>query len=266
MTVVVKVSGRPIEQPEACQALWGAIARASRNASAVVVHGGGSQVDQRLAQLGLETTRVQGLRVTPESHMGPIAGVLAGEVNASLVGVLRAAGADAVGATVAHGGLLETRRFAHPEFDLGCVGEVVGGSPRLAQALAGAGFVPVLASIGCDAEGALLNINADDAAAGVATVLGAHRLVLLTDVEGVLDATGTLVEELWHDKVEDLIASGVIEGGMAVKARAGVRAALQTGAEVVIGDWREADGLLHGAGRGTRFLASAPAGERAGIL
>ena len=252
MTIVVKISGKPIERPASCAVLWEALARAAPATDLVIVHGGGRQVDARLAQLGHETTRREGLRVTPPEQIGPIAGVLSGEVNRRLVGVLRARGVNAVGIGLGDGGLIEAEPASPP---LGCVGVVTGGDGSVARALGRAGFVPVVSSIGFGPDGGLLNVNADDAAAGVAEVTGAERLVLLTDVPGVLDGHGSVIEELSGTACVALAAAGVIEGGMAVKARAALRAAESCGAEVVVGGWCDAAALIGGGTGGTRIAA-----------
>ncbi len=246
--VVVKVSGKPVDEPGSCAALWGALAAASSETRLVVVHGGGTAVDRRLAQLGMTTERRAGLRVTPDDQIGVIAGVLAGEVNRALVGVLTDAGVDAVGIGVGDGGLCACVAIE----GLGRVGTATGADGRPIAALHRAGLVPVVHSIGMDHAGGMLNMNADDAAAGVAGAVSADRLVLLTDVAGVLDADGETIGELDADRVEALIASGVIAGGMCPKARAAVATAEACGAEVIIGTWHDAAALIGGAGAGTR--------------
>ncbi|GJM18629.1 MAG: acetylglutamate kinase [Phycisphaeraceae bacterium] len=255
--VVVKVSGRPVDDPGACAGLWSALASAAEQARLVVVHGGGVAVDRRLAQLGLVSERRDGLRVTPDEHIGVVTGVLAGEVNRRLVGVLSAAGVDAVGIGVSDAGLCACEPIA----GLGRVGRVAGGDGRVIAALHGAGIVPVVHSIGADADGGELNVNADDAAAGVAAAASADRLVLLTDVAGVLDADGNTIDELDAARVDGLIASGVIAGGMCPKARAALGAGEACGAEVVIGSWHDAAALIGGAeGTGTRVRRRRPIG------
>ncbi|MEZ6318618.1 MAG: acetylglutamate kinase [Phycisphaerales bacterium] len=246
--VVVKLSGRPIDDPTACAGLWAALAHASEQVRLVVVHGGGLAVDRRLAALNMPTERRDGLRVTPEDQIGVVAGVLAGEVNRRLVGVLTGSGIDAVGVGLGDGGLCA----CEPIPGLGRVGRVIGGDGRLVQALHRDGRVPVVSSIGFDASGGLLNVNADDAASGVAGATSADRLVLLTDVPGVLDADGNTIEELDADLVERLTASGVIVGGMGPKARAALDASEACGADVIIGSWHDAAALIGGAGTGTR--------------
>ncbi|MEQ8770256.1 MAG: acetylglutamate kinase [Phycisphaerales bacterium] len=246
--VVVKVSGKPVDDPVACAPLWAALASAAGGARLVVVHGGGNAVDRRLMSLGMTSERRDGLRVTPDDQIGVVVGVLAGEVNRALVGVLTDAGVDAVGIGVADAGLCA----CEPIEGLGRVGTATGADGRAITALHRAGLVPVVHSIGMDAAGKALNVNADDAAAGVAGAISADKLVLLTDVAGVLNADGETIEELDAASVEELIASGVIAGGMCPKARAGVSAADACGADVVIGSWHDAAALIGGAEAGTR--------------
>lgn len=252
--VVIKISGKPIDEPGVCAGLWGAIASAGLETRLVIVHGGGRRVDARLAALGLESPRIDGLRVTPDSHMGVVAGTLAGEVNRTLVGLLRSAGVDAVGIGLGDGGLIEAELI---DDSLGRVGRVIGGDGRVIEALHSRGLVPVVSSIGFDEQGGLLNVNADDAAAGVAEVIGADRLVLLTDVPGVLDSSGAVIETLDSESAAELIASGVIDGGMAVKARAAVHTAAAIGSDVLVGGWADAAALIAGESVGTHVVAGA---------
>lgn len=262
MTIVVKISGHPIDRPEESDQLWKALASVSERKRIVVVHGGGTQVDARLAALGHTTTRVQGLRVTPEDQIGPVAGVLAGEVNRTLVSLLRNEGLDAVGISAGDGGMIKGKRQQHDGVDLGCVGEVVGGSARLIASLHAGGFVPVVSPIAFGRDGGLLNINADDVAAGLARTIGASRLVLLTEVPGVLDGAGQVVPAMDHEMVESLIADGVIVGGMAVKARAALRAHEMAGVTVRVGGWFNAESLIMGDGAGTSFGQLVPGALR----
>lgn len=259
--VVVKISGTPVERPEAYCALWSALAGCVAEHHVAVVHGGGRSVDARLASLGFGTAKIEGVRVTPDEQMGVIAGVLAGEVNRALVGALAGAGANAAGVGLCDGGLCVCEPV-DPDA-LGRVGRVTDASGGVAWALLDAGVLPVVHSIGLDAEGGLLNVNADEAAAGVARAIEADRLVLLTDVPGVLDADGALIEQIDEAKAEALIASRVIEGGMCVKVRSALSASAAAGCEVVIGSWDRAAELVSvepGEIAGTRVIAGAAAG------
>jgi acetylglutamate kinase len=262
--VVVKISGKPIDAPTQCAALWDALADAARTRSIVVVHGGGVAVDRMLSRLGLETVRRGGLRVTPEEHMPVIAGVLAGEVNTTLVGLLRARGVDAVGLCLGSGGLAACERHKPLDehghaIDLGRVGRVVGGDGRVVEALHRGGFTPVVSCVGLDASGRPLNVNADDAAAGIAGVLGAARLVLITDVPGVLGPDGQRLTHLDAPEIDRLIARGVIAGGMIPKVRAALEVSAAAHAAVVIGAFADATGLIAGDGSAGTVIRATPA-------
>jgi acetylglutamate kinase len=235
VTVVVKISGKPVAEPERASGLWRDLAGGAQRL--VLVHGGGRQVDTLLERLGEPVSRRDGIRLTPPSQMPLIAGVLAGEVNQTLVGLLRSAGARPVGLSLASFGVAQCE--VDPAYG-GRVGRVLPGGCETLAALLHAGCVPVVSSIGCDRAGGLLNINADDAAAGIALGLRAARLVLLTDVPGVLDPSGRTIASVSSESIEGLIAAGVVTGGMAAKVRAACALADRAGCEVVIASWSDA--------------------------
>lgn len=243
MTTIVKISGKPIAEPADALPLWADLAASTGDT--VVVHGGGRQVDDLFARLGVPVERRDGIRLTSERDMPLVAGVLAGEVNQTLVGLLRAAGAKAVGLSLASAGVVDAE--VDPNVG-GRVGRVVGGDGTLLRTLLASGFLPVVSSIGADRIGGLLNINADDAAAGVASVLGAARVVLLTDVPGVLDAGGRTIVELDEDRVASAIAEGVVTGGMIAKVRSALRVASAASEGVLIASWKDAGAALAGEG------------------
>ncbi len=256
--VVIKIGGTTIEDPATSPRLWDAIAALARQRPVVVVHGGGKAVDRLLERLGLKVERVEGLRVTPPEQMEHIAAVLAGSMNKGIVGPLLARGTRAVGLSLGDGNAVPTRVKHVPGVDLGRVGEVAvveraAAGAGLLPVLLREGFTPVLSSIGIDARGTLLNLNADDAAAGVAWHVRASVLVLMTDVPGILDGGRQLIPEIDGAGIEGLIASGVITGGMVPKARAAARAAEQIGAPVVILSGNDPDSLA-------RWSAGRPAG------
>jgi len=238
--IIIKIGGTTLEEQRSQPGLWQAVASLSkRHASGVVLlHGGGKAVDRHLAKLGFTTERREGIRITPEDQVEQIAAVLAGSVNKALVGSLLAAGAKAVGLCLGDGNAVPTRKATRYSFDPGRVGEMVGGSgeSELLKLLLSHGYVPVVSSIGIDASGQFLNVNADDAAAGAAASLGASALVLLTDVPGVLDAQKKVIPELNPAAVEALIGEGVVNGGMIPKVRAALEASRSSGAPVVILD------------------------------
>lgn len=260
--IIFKLGGSAIETPEAHAGLWRDFAEANRAMPGrlVIVHGGGAAIDERLRRLGLTPMKREGIRVTPEEHLPEVVGVLRGIANTALVGALLTAGCRAVGLALGDGGLTRAAVTTRYTFDAGRVGDVVGGDSAVVRALLGAAFVPVIAPIGLDANGRALNINGDDAAAALVPIVGAALLVLLTDVPGVLDERRERIAELHQGSAEELIAKGVIQGGMVPKVRGAVRAAREAGVPVVIAPWGEpgvVGRLLKGDnGVGTRITSS----------
>jgi acetylglutamate kinase len=244
--LVVKIGGAGVDEPRGSGELWSALAEAHQELAGrlVLVHGGGRAVDAHLERLGFATQRIAGLRVTPSEQMGEVAAVLAGRVNKALVGAIQRAGVPACGLCLGDGSAVRCGKLTHPEGDLGRVGKVVGGDGRVLRTLMDSGVLPVLCSIGLDDDGEFLNVNADDAAAGVAAVLGARALVLLTDVEGILGADGQRIERIDAVGIERLISEGVIRAGMVPKARAAVAAASTSGAPTVIASFRRPRDLV----------------------
>ncbi len=274
--IVVKVGGAMLDQPDGADALISALGerRGDDAAGAIIVHGGGKAVDRQLARLGLPTERREGIRITPPEQMEQIAGVLAGSMNTALVGRLLARGLRPVGLTLSDGGVCRVQRATRYPFDAGRVGEVVGGDPALLRHLVDGGFLPVMSSIGIDAAGESLNVNADDAAAAVARLVGASALLLLTDVPGVLGPDGRVVESLDAAQADAWIADGTISGGMIVKVRGALVAAEGAGGSVgavVVASWNDRVAIrriLDGLPAGTRIsapvaLAPCPGDDRA---
>jgi acetylglutamate kinase len=197
----------------------------------VIVHGGGPAVTQLSARLGIETTFVDGLRVTDADTLDVATMVLAGKLNTDVVSSLVAGGVKAVGLSGVDGQLLLARKADGP--DLGFVGEVVHVDAAVIATLLDASFVPVVASIAMDATGQAYNVNADVVAAELAVALGAHKLVYLNDVPGLIGPSGDLLSELSVDNAEELLATrGVVDGGMIPKLESAVRA-LHAGIERV---------------------------------
>lgn len=260
--VIIKIGGSTLES-RSTAALWPALVtklHAEGRGGVVLVHGGGKAVDRQLDRMGFASERREGLRITPDDQIDQVVAILAGSVNKSVVGAINAAGGRAVGLCLGDGRLTRSIVKTGLSFDPGRVGEVAGGDPSLLHALLAAGFLPVISSIGLDEAGRPLNINADDAAAGLAEIARASRLILLTDVPGVMDASGHVVPELTTARCREMIESGEIRGGMIPKVRAAARLAA-AGVEVVIIS-AEVDQLLAliGAGGavGTRFLPDVP--------
>jgi acetylglutamate kinase len=264
--LVVKVGGAALDAPAEAAMVAAAIAALHRcwSSGVVVVHGGGTEVDRHLSRLGLTSEKRDGIRITPPHHIEEVVAVLAGKMNKRLVGQLQAHGVPAVGLCLGDGFLVRTVKAAHYLFDPGEVGRAVGGDPLLVQTLLPAGFLPVVCSIGLDAAGGALNVNADDAAADLAKLLGASNLMLLTDVTGVLDADGTLLPTLTADDAEQRIACGEIHGGMVPKVRSAIATAEESHIPVTIASWRDSarlQSLSRSTWCGTRILPSAGADD-----
>ena len=261
--LVVKIGGALLEQADQhMDAFAGLVAlhRAHRNAGGggiVLVHGGGAQVDKQLKLVGIETPRIEGIRVTTREAIDQVVGVLAGSAHVRLLGILQSQGARVVGLGLSDGGLCTCRHTTKFAFDAGEVGEITGGDGAVAHALLAAGFMPVVNSIGLSAKGEPLNVNADEAACAIARVVGAAGIVLLTDVPGVLDQSKALIAELDAARIDELIANGTISGGMIPKVRNALDAANQAGCPATIASWRDPAAIATG-GAGTRVLARTP--------
>jgi acetylglutamate kinase len=180
----------------------------------VIVHGGGPQIAATLERLGRASTFVDGRRVTDDETMEVVEMVLGGKINREIVELVQQAGGRAVGLTGSDGGMLRARQR---DVDLGRVGEVTSVDPDAIRAVTQAGFIPVIAPVGADTGGTTYNVNADEAAGAIAAALDAEKLMLLTDVEGVLDQQGRLLPQISIDEMRGLVADGTISGGMIPK-------------------------------------------------
>jgi acetylglutamate kinase len=194
----------------------------------VIVHGGGPQIGRTLERLGVQSTFVDGLRVTDDQTMDVVEMVLGGTVNREIVALIQRAGGRSIGLTGSDGDMIRVTRRTSPDRDLGRVGQVRGVDPAPITAVLDAGYVPVIAPIGVDDDGVTHNVNADEAAGAIAQALHAEKLILLTDVEGVLDASGTLVPQLTATEARKHITEGAIRGGMIPKIECCI-AALESG-------------------------------------
>jgi acetylglutamate kinase len=194
----------------------------------VIVHGGGPQIGAALGRLGVEPRFVGGLRVTDDQTMEVVEMVLGGTVNREIVSLIQQGGGEAIGLTGSDGGMLRVTRRLEPDRDLGRVGRVEAVDPAPIAAVVESGYVPVIAPIGVDADGVTHNVNADEAAGAIAQALGAEKLILLTDVEGVKDASGRLVAQLSCAEVGKLVEEGTIRDGMIPKVEC-CAAAVQAG-------------------------------------
>ena len=257
--IVIKLGGRALEATGALQQFAAEMARLP--VGSVIVHGGGLEVSDWCSKLGVPPRFIDGLRVTDPVTLEIAVAVLAGLANKRLVALLRAAGVDAFGLSALDGGLAEVT--LHDDASrLGAVGQVVAIHSGLLETLLAEGRIPVLASIGA-ANGQLLNLNADDLAAGLAGALQARALVLLSDTPG-LKLEGRVVQAVRASEVSGLLAHPDVRDGMRPKLRAAA-AAIESGARrAVIGAWTGPDALaslLAGEG-GTTLSAQALEGSR----
>ncbi|MFY8102535.1 MAG: acetylglutamate kinase [Ramlibacter sp.] len=217
----------------------------------VVVHGGGPQIEAALKRLGKKGEFIQGMRVTDAETMEVVEWVLAGEVQQDIVGLINQAGGKAVGLTGRDGGLIRARklRLADPadpgkEHDIGQVGDIIGIDPSVVKALQDDQFIPVVSPIGYGEANESYNINADVVAAKLATVLQAEKLLMLTNIPGVLDKQGQLLPELTMKRIDELVADGTISGGMLPKIAGALDAARSGVNSVHIIDGRVPHALL----------------------
>ena len=205
----------------------------------VVVHGGGPQIETALKRLGKKGEFIQGMRVTDAETMEVVEWVLGGEVQQDIVGLINQAGGKAVGLTGRDGGLIRAQKLkmldnADPsiEHDVGQVGDIVSIDPSVVKALQDDAFIPVISPIGFGEANESYNINADVVAAKLATVLKAEKLLMLTNISGVLNKAGELLTDLTARRIDELFADGTISGGMLPKI-AGALDAAKSGVNAV---------------------------------
>jgi len=193
----------------------------------VVVHGGGPQISSVLDQMGIQSTFIEGKRVTDTRTMDVVEMVLAGGINKEIVHLINSEGGRAVGLSGKDGGLIKAKKLfsrrKHPDgtvtedLDMGHVGEVKEINPEIIDAVEKAGYVAVIAPSGVGDDGLTYNINADTVAAGIANRLKVEKLIILTDEAGVIDSTGRLISSLKYTEIPELIKKGVVTGGMIPK-------------------------------------------------
>jgi len=249
-TIVVKLGGNAMTEA----ALKAAFARdvvllKLVGMNPVVVHGGGPQIEDMLLRLGKKGEFVQGMRVTDPETMDIVEMVLGGRVNKEVVELINQAGGKAVGLTGQDGRFIRARKMLlaskeNGKLDIGQVGEIESIEPAVIQALEQGGFIPVVAPIATGADGTTYNINADLVAGKLAEVLNAEKLVVLTNTPGVLDKDGKLLTGLTPRKIDDLVAKGVISGGMLPKIGSALDAARNGVKSVHIIDGRVPNALL----------------------
>ena len=256
MRVLIKIGGTLLDTSESRNRLASEIARAvAEGLSAVIVHGGGKQMTRFLADRGVESRFVNGLRVTTPEVLDAVLKVLAGTVNQELVASFVAAGASAVGLSGMDALLTEARPMS-PDF--GAVGKPVRSDDRLLALLLENGFLPVVACLAGDRNGHFYNVNADQMAISVAAAIQAEKLWFLTDVEGVRGDNGVIHPTLSSELCQTLINTGVATGGMRAKLEAATEAIRQGVEEVVIAPGGEVgviEKLMEGNSIGTRVLA-----------
>ncbi|MDP2561003.1 acetylglutamate kinase [Psychrobium sp. 1_MG-2023] len=239
--LVIKVGGALLESTSGQQALFTTIAQLTeQDIHVVLVHGGGCLVEEWLSQAGMQSEKLDGLRVTPQSQIDLVAGALAGAANKKLVACAKSTGLKTVGLSLADGDIVTSDYL---DSRLGQVGQCQAHERSLLISLLASGFVPVISSIADDGAGNLLNVNADQAAQVIAQLLNA-KLILLSDVPGVLDGDKQLISKLSPELAQQLVADDVIVGGMKVKVDTAFATANALGDSIVIASWQEPQQLL----------------------
>ncbi len=210
----------------------------------VLVHGGGPEITETMARMGKESVFQNGLRVTDRETVDIVQMVLAGKVNKSLVNLLEVKGGNAIGISGMDGQLIQAKMKNE---QLGYVGTVTKVNPRPILDLLEKGYIPVISTLGCDKQGNIYNINGDTAAAAIAGALGARRLILMTDIDGILrdrDDPESLITMMTIDEARKLEGDGVISGGMIPKVECCISAIEQGVKKVIILDGRVPHAIL----------------------
>ena len=251
-TMVIKYGGNAMTDPALQQAFAEDVVLLKLvGINPVVVHGGGPQIEAALKRVGKEGRFIQGMRVTDEETMEVVEWVLAGEVQQDIVGLINQAGGKAVGLTGRDGGLIRARKLKmldhkdpSVEHDVGQVGDIVAVDPAVVQALQDDQFIPVVSPLGFGEHNESYNINADVVAARLAKELRAEKLLMLTNIPGVLDQAGQLLPELTPAGIDALVADGTISGGMLPKIAGALDAARSGVGAVHIIDGRVPHSML----------------------
>ena len=255
LSVVIKFGGHAMGEQASIEAFARDIVFLQQvGAKPVVVHGGGPQIGSMLARLEMESNFIDGLRVTDQQTISIVEMVLAGAINKSLVASISAAGGMSVGISGKDGNLIIAKKLSHRTkdtdsaienlVDLGYVGIPDKVDKQVLDALLGVNMIPVVAPLGLGADGQTYNINADTAAGSIASALNASRLLMLTDVDGVLDDNGKLIPRLSIAQAKQLILNGVIKGGMIPKVETCIQAVQSGAGAAVILDGRKKHAVL----------------------
>lgn len=261
-TIVVKYGGNAMTEESLKQSFANDVVLLKLvGLNPVVVHGGGPQIEQMLTQVGKKGEFIQGMRVTDAETMSVVEMVLGGAVNKEIVALINHNGGKAVGLTGKDAGLIRAKKLMLPKqgnpselIDIGLVGDIQQIDPSIVHHLVSGAFIPVIAPIGYGPDGETYNINADVVAGKMAEVLGAEKLVLLTNTPGVLDKAGNLLTGLTPRDIDDMVADGTLSGGMLPKISSALDAARNGVKGVHIIDGRVPHALLleiltqHGVG------------------
>ena len=232
-TIVIKYGGNAMTDPHLQQDFAEDVVLLKLvGLNPVVVHGGGPQIEDALARVGKKGTFIQGMRVTDDETMEVVEWVLAGQVQQDIVGLINVAGGKAVGLTGRDGGLIRARKLRMVDLkdpsvvhDMGNVGEIVSIDPSVVMALQDDQFIPVISPLGFGSNNENYNINADVVAGKLAEVLKAEKLIMLTNIPGVLNKAGELLTDLSAREIDELFADGTISGGMLPKIASALDAA-----------------------------------------
>ena len=232
-TMVIKYGGNAMTDPALQQAFAEDVVLLKLvGINPIVVHGGGPQIDAALTKIGKKGQFIQGMRVTDAETMDVVEWVLGGEVQQDIVGLINAAGGKAVGLTGRDGAMIRARKLKmldlndpSVEHDVGQVGEIESIDPSILRALQDDQFIPVVSPIGFGPDNESYNINADLVASKLAEILKAEKLMMLTNIRGVLDKQGELLTELTSRRIDELVEDGTISGGMLPKIAGAIDAA-----------------------------------------
>ena len=251
-TIVIKYGGNAMTDPKLKECFASDVVLLKLvGMNPVVVHGGGPQINEMLDKLGKKGEFIQGMRVTDEETMDIVEMVLGGQVNKEIVNLINRHGGKAVGLTGQDGNFIHAHKLLvadkdNPEkmIDIGQVGEISGIDPSIISFLDSGDFIPVIAPIGVGAGGETYNINADVVAGKLAEILGAEKLILLTNTPGVLDKQGNLLTGLTPKQIDEMVEDGTLSGGMLPKISSALDAARSGVKSVHIIDGRVEHALL----------------------